>query len=103
MSLRPKVTRARGAEHSLRKKDRGPSGTPAPTMCGNGAAAEQTRAGQNLRAANFPCDNLRPDLHAKSGEVTAMDYWELFCDTGAPEAYLLWRGQQEAACKTEKQ
>jgi len=32
-----------------------------------------------------------------------MDYWELFRDTGAPEAYLLWRGQQEAACKTEKQ
>lgn len=30
-----------------------------------------------------------------------MDYWELFCDTGAPEAYLLWRGQQEAVCKTE--
>lgn len=32
-----------------------------------------------------------------------MDYWELFCDTGAPEAYLLWRSQQEAVCKTEKQ
>ena len=29
-----------------------------------------------------------------------MDYWELFRDTGAPEAYLLWRGQQEAVCKT---
>ena len=32
-----------------------------------------------------------------------MDYWELFRDTGAPEAYLLWRGQQEAECKTENQ
>ena len=21
----------------------------------------------------------------RAGEVTAMDYWELFCDTGAPE------------------
>ena len=31
----------------------------------------------------------------RAGEVTAMD--------GAPEAYLLWRGQQEAVCKTEKQ
>ena len=81
----------------------GPSGTPTPAMCGNGAAAKRTRAGQNLCAANFPCDNLWPDLHAKSREVTAMDYWELFCDTGAPEAYLLWRGQQEAVCKTEKQ
>ena len=39
----------------------------------------------------------------RAGEVTAMDYWELFCDTGAPEAYLLWRGQQEAVCKTETQ
>ena len=39
----------------------------------------------------------------RAGEVTAMDYWELFCDTGAPGAYLLWRGQQEAVCKTEKQ
>ena len=32
-----------------------------------------------------------------------MDYWELFRDHGAPEAYLLSRGQQEAVCKTEKQ
>ena len=29
--------------------------------------------------------------------------WEVFTETGAPEAYLLWRGQQEAVCKTEKQ
>ena len=28
-------------------------------MCGNGAAAKRTRAGQDLCAANFPCDNLR--------------------------------------------
>ena len=27
----------------------------------------------------------------RAGEVTAMDYWELFCDTGAPEAYLLFK------------
>ncbi len=32
-----------------------------------------------------------------------MDYWELFLDTGAPEAYLLYRGAQEAVCKVEKQ
>ena len=36
-------------------------------------------------------------------EERTVDYWELFWDTGAPEAYLLWRGQQEAVCKTEKQ
>ena len=51
----------------------------------------------------IPSDNSAADLHANGREVTAMDYWELFCDTGAPEAYLLWRGQQEAVCKTEKQ
>lgn len=51
----------------------------------------------------IPSDNSTADLHANGREVTAMDYWELFCDTGAPEAYLLWRGQQEAVCKTEKQ
>ncbi len=32
-----------------------------------------------------------------------MDYWELFLDTGAPEAYLLYRGAQEAVCRQEKQ
>lgn len=31
-----------------------------------------------------------------------MDYWELFLDTGAPEAYLLYRGAQEAVCRTER-
>ena len=66
----------------------------APCRRGNQSAAG---------AANIPCDNSAADLHAKGREVTAMDYWELFCDTGAPEAYLLWRGQQEAVCKTEKQ
>ena len=39
----------------------------------------------------------------RAGEVTAMDYWELFCDTGAPPPKHHWRGQQEAVCKTEKQ
>ena len=28
--------------------------------------------------------------------------WELFQDTGAPEAYLLYRSTQEAVCKQEK-
>ena len=28
--------------------------------------------------------------------------WELFRDTGAPEAYLLYRGAQEAVCKVER-
>lgn len=32
-----------------------------------------------------------------------MDFWELFLDTGAPEAYLLYRGAQEAVCRQEKQ
>lgn len=36
-------------------------------------------------------------------EVKCVDYWELFLDTGAPEAYLLYRQAQEAVCKQEKQ
>ena len=72
-----------------------PAGTERPLADGG----NQSAAG----AAIIPCDNSAADLHAKGREVTAMDYWELFCDTGAPEAYLLWRGQQEAVCKTEKQ
>ena len=28
--------------------------------------------------------------------------WEVFTDTGAPEAYLLYRGAQEAVCKVER-
>ena len=35
--------------------------------------------------------------------MDAAFFWDLFLETGAPEAYLLWRGQQEAVCKTEKQ
>ena len=31
-----------------------------------------------------------------------MDYWDLFLDTGAPEAYLLYRDAQETVCKQEK-
>lgn len=78
MGLGPKVTRARryGTAPCRRRKK------PTP---------------------GIPSDNSAADLHANGREVTAMDYWELFCDTGAPEAYLLWRGQQEAVCKTEKQ
>ena len=30
-------------------------------------------------------------------------YWDLFCETGAPEAYLLYRDAQETVCKQEKQ
>ena len=37
-----------------------------------------------------------------STEVSEMDYWELFLDTGAPEAYLLYRDAQEAVCRQEK-
>lgn len=37
-----------------------------------------------------------------SREVSGTDYWELFLDTGAPEAYLLYRSTQEAVCKQEK-
>lgn len=29
--------------------------------------------------------------------------WEVFTETGAPEAYLLYRGAQETVCKQEKQ
>lgn len=36
-------------------------------------------------------------------EVKRVDYWELFLDTGAPEAYLLYRQAQEAVCRQEKQ
>ena len=36
-------------------------------------------------------------------EVIAVDYWDLFLDTGAPEAYLLYRDAQETVCKQEKQ
>lgn len=77
-------------------------------MCG--ARADFQTAGVNgplppekKPTPGIPSDNSTADLHANGREVTAMDYWELFCDTGAPEAYLLWRGQQEAVCKTEKQ
>ena len=28
--------------------------------------------------------------------------WDLFWATGAPEAYLLYRGAQEAVCKVER-
>ena len=36
-------------------------------------------------------------------EVNAVDYWDLFLDTGAPEAYLLYRDAQETVCRQEKQ
>ena len=35
--------------------------------------------------------------------MTKEFYWDLFCETGAPEAYLLYRDAQEAVCKQEKQ
>ena len=34
--------------------------------------------------------------------MTKEFYWDLFCKTGAPEAYLLYRGAQEAVCKVER-
>ena len=34
--------------------------------------------------------------------MNASFYWSVFLETGAPEAYLLYRGAQEAVCKVER-
>ena len=34
--------------------------------------------------------------------MNEQNYWELFCQTGAPELYMLYRAaQEETSCKTE--
>ncbi len=40
----------------------------------------------------------------RAWEVNGMDdFWELFCQTGAPEAYMLYRAaQEENACSKQK-
>ena len=35
--------------------------------------------------------------------MQAENYWQLFMDTGAPEAYMLYRAaEEEAVCKMQK-
>lgn len=40
----------------------------------------------------------------RAWEVNGMDdFWELFCQTGAPEVYMLYRAaQEENACSKQK-
>ena len=38
--------------------------------------------------------------HARH-EVRTVDYWELFWDTGAPEAWLMAKGTEDEAWTTE--
>ena len=55
------------------------------------------------RQQQFSSHKSGESSHANSVEVNAVDYWDLFLDTGAPEAYLLYRDAQETVCKQEKQ
>ena len=46
--------------------------------------------------------DMKPGLsrHARH-EVRTVDYWELFWDTGAPEAWLMAKGTEDEAWTTE--
>ena len=69
-------------------------------LCEAGAEPDFAGRGQTVIFASYNPPEGFKSYRRRWLRMDAADYWQLFCDTGAPEAYMLFRGarQEEGPC-----